>query len=383
MKTRTALHILFILLAFVVNPHFDELSANTKNDKCPVAVEQVLSQQEIADLESCIRHHENFVLTCHVSPDGDAIGSSLGLMHVLKAMGKNVQVVAPDFIRESLKFLPGANSIIEYPRQTEKAKMAVDNADCIICLDFNTLNRIGEFGPIVKASKADKVMIDHHLNPEKFCGLTISYSEMSSTCELVYRALLGIGATDKINSDAAECMYTGLMTDTGNFAYASSDPNTFRVAAELLEKGFDKDRIYQLAMNTSSLNRLKFMGYIFQNNITVFPESNGALMTVSGEDLAHFNCKHDDTVGLANIPLQIPEVQWSIFLIEDAGKVYVSARSCGDFPVNTICAKYFNGGGHKNAAGGSVNGTLKDAIGIFHKLEAEIKTQKKQEKNNL
>lgn len=375
MKIRTTLHILLLVLCFSALGTTECIAA--KNGKGVVNIEQMLSKREVADLKACISRHQNFVITCHVSPDGDAIGSSTGLMHVLRALGKNAQVVVPDVIRESLRFLPGVEDAIEYPKQVEEAQKAVDNADCIICLDFNTLSRIGAFGPVVKAAKAEKVMIDHHLNPENFCDLTISYSDMSSACELAYRSLLEIGLADKINRDAAECFYTGLMTDTGNFAYASSDPNTFRVAAELLEKGVDKDNVYQRAMNESSFKRLRLMGHILQNNITIFPESNGALMTVSKEDFERYGCNSDDAAGLANIPLQIPEVVWSIFLIEGGnGKVYVSARSRGDFPVNNICTKYFNGGGHANAAGGSVDGNIQDAIKVFNKVEADVKAQK-------
>lgn len=375
MRVKTALHILLLVLCFSALGTAECVAA--KNIKDAVNIEHMLSKREVADLKACISRHNNFVITCHVSPDGDAIGSSTGMMHVLRALGKNAQVVVPDVIRESLRFLPGVDDAIEYPKQTEEAQKAVDNADCIICLDFNTLSRIGAFGPVVKTAKAEKVMIDHHLNPENFCDLIISYSDMSSACELAYRSLLEIGLADKISSAAAECFYTGLMTDTGNFAYASSDPNTFRVAAELLEKGVDKDKVYQLAMNTSSFKRLRLMGHILQNNITVYPESNGALMTVSQADFERYGCNSDDASGLANIPLQIPEVVWTIFLIEgDNGKVYVSARSRGDFPVNDICTKYFNGGGHANAAGGSVDGTIQDAIKVFNKVEADVKARK-------
>lgn len=376
MKIRATIYFLMLAIGFAMYNPVEAIAAKQNIEKVAAKsdIKNILTDSEVSDLKSCVEQNDRFVITCHVAPDGDAIGSSLGLMYILNALGKNAMVVAPDVVRESLRFLPGIEGVIEYPKQKNIAKKAVDGADCIICLDFNSLNRNGDLGPIINASKAKKVMIDHHLNPEKICDLIISYSAMSSTCELIYRVASELGWADKIDYNAAECLYTGMMTDTGNFAFASSDPDFFRIIAKLLEKGIKKDEIYQEAMNTSSFNRLKFMGHILQNNITIYPESNGALMYVSKDDFAQYGCDNDDTVGLANLPLKVPEVKWAIFLIETDGRVFVSARSKGDFAVNTICKQYFNGGGHKNAAGGSIEGSLKDAIEVFEKVEAAVKS---------
>lgn len=334
--------------------------------------QDVPSRTELENLKKRIENCHNVVITCHVAPDGDAIGSSLALMHTLKNIGKNAKVVTPDTINNSLKFLPGVKDVVAYSTESNLAKKIVADADLIFCLDYNTLSRIGKLAQAVKDSKAEKVMIDHHLNPENICGLTISYPDMSSTCELLYNSIVGAGYSDKIDQTVAECLYTGIITDTGNFAYASDSPNLYFVVADLLSSGIDKNKIYNAAMNTSTAERLKFMGYVLLEKIEVFPEAHTALITLSKDELKRFHYKDGDTTGFANIPLQIPGVEWTVFMREDADCIKVSARSIGDFAVNTICKEYFNGGGHKNAAGGSLNGSLQDARNLFMKVKDDI-----------
>ena len=219
-------------------------------------------------------------------------------------------------------------------------------------------------------------MIDHHLDPENFCDLTISYSRMSSTCELVLRALMGIGLMKQINRKVAECLYCGMMTDTGNFSYNSNTADIYLIVAELVARGINKDRIYNLAMNTSSADRLRLIGFALAEKMQVFPESHAALITLSKDELIRYNYKKGDTESLVNMPLQVPDVQWSVFLRDDEDYIKVSSRSQGDFAVNTICEKHFNGGGHKNAAGGEFYGTLDEAVATFEKIAAEIASNK-------
>ena len=332
---------------------------------------QVLSGMELLKLKDYITRLNNIVITCHLSPDGDAVGSSLGLMHTLEALGKTAHVVTPDMIPVSVRFLPGAAGVTAYSSNEEKAKGLIERAGLIICLDYNEISRIDKMASAVMASKAPKVMIDHHLGPEKFCDLTISYPEMSSTCELVFRALMGIGLLRQINRKAATCLYAGIVTDTGNFAYNSSRPDTFCIVAELLAKGINKDKVYNLAMNTSSADRLRLMGYALDKKMEIFPESHGALITLTKEELEQYNYKRGDTEGLVNIPLQIPGVQWSVFLREDPEYIKVSMRSQEEFAVNDLCSTYFNGGGHKNAAGGEFMGSLAEAVEVFRSIELQ------------
>lgn len=337
---------------------------------------QVISNEELLQLKDYVTRLNNIVITCHLSPDGDAIGSSLGLMHALESIGKTVHVVVPDMIPRSLMFLPGAKDVVVYTQQEELVKTLVDRANLLFCLDFNALNRIDKLSPIVGGAKAVKVMIDHHLAPESFCNLTISYSDMSSTCELVFRALMGIGLLKQINRKSAECLYAGMITDTGNFTYNSNRPDLYCIVAELLSRGINKDKIYNLALNTSSADRLKLIGYALSEKMEIYPESHSALIVLNKDEVERYNYKKGDTEGLVNMPLQIPEVQWSIFMREDPEYIKVSTRSQGEFAVNTICEQYFNGGGHKNAAGGEFLGSLEEAVALFHKIEEDIRNQK-------
>ena len=351
-------------------------------------ISQVISNEELLQLKDFVTRYNNIVITCHLSPDGDAIGASLGLMHALEAIGKTVHVVTPDMPPRSLTFLPGAKDVYVFTKHDETVRNLLERANLIFCLDYNSLKRIDTLAPVVERAKGKKIMIDHHLDPERFCDLTISYSHMSSTCELVFHALMGIGLMKKINRKAAECLYAGMMTDTGNFSYNSSSPDTYLIIAELVARGINKDRIYNLAMNTSSADRLRLLGYALAEKMQVFPESHAALIALSKEELDRFNYKKGDTESLVNMPLQIPEVQWSVFLRDDEEYIKVSARSQGEFAVNTICEQHYNGGGHKNAAGGEFIGSLDDAIAAFMALlpqftdvnnnKSDNKTQTKQ-----
>ena len=331
-------------------------------------ITQVISNEELLQLKDYVTRLNNIVITCHLSPDGDAMGASLGLMHALEALGKTVHVVTPDLPPRTLAFLPGAKDVHVLTKHEETVNSLLERANLIFCLDYNSLKRIDNLGPAVQRAKAKKIMIDHHLDPERFCDLTISYSRMSSTCELVFRALMGIGLMKQINRKVAECLYCGMMTDTGNFSYNSSTADIYLIVAELVARGINKDRIYNLAMNTSSADRLRLLGYALAEKMQVFPESHAALITLSKEELDRYNYKKGDTESLVNMPLQIPEVQWSVFLRDDEEYIKVSARSQGDFAVNTICEQHFNGGGHKNASGGEFYGTLDEAVAVFMSL---------------
>ena len=328
----------------------------------------IINDQNIPELRRLIDGAQNIIVVCHHNPDGDALGSSLALARYLESSGKEATVIIPDAYPDFLMWLPGTHNIIRFDKHPDKAAMMLKICDLIFCLDFNALKRIDTLAPLVAHAKGKKVMIDHHLDPEQFCDLTISYSRMSSTCELVFRALMGIGMMKQINRKVADCLYTGMITDTGNFSYNSNTPDLYLIVAELVARGINKDRIYNLAMNTSSADRLRLLGYALSEKMQVFPESHAALITLTKEELDRFNYKKGDTESLVNMPLQIPEVQWSIFLRDDETYIKVSARSQGEFAVNTICEQHFNGGGHKNAAGGEFIGLMSDAVAVFMSL---------------
>lgn len=342
-------------------------------------IDRVLSDKEVIRLKNGLEQHNNFILTCHLSPDGDAVGATLGMKHLLEAMGKTVHIIAPDMVPRSLLFLPGAKDIIAYSKYTELANRLVGNAQMIICLDFNTPKRLDNLAQVITESKAKKILIDHHIGDERFCDLTISYDKMSSTCELVFRAILGMNMYQLVNRKCAECLYAGMMTDTGNFTYNSNDPDIYNIIAMLMKKGINKDRIYTLAINTSSADRLRLIGYSLDRKMEVFADCGAALIILTKEELQQYNYKKGDTESLVNMPLQIPEVYWSVFMREDDEYVKISVRSQGDFAVNTICEKHFNGGGHKNAAGGEFYGTIEEARAEFEKIMEEVKSGQNEE----
>ena len=339
-------------------------------------IKRVINEEQTKKLKQLIADAKNIVITCHMSPDGDAVGSSLGLMHVLRTMGKYTSVVTPDMVPVSLNFLPGVKSIVVYTRQELLAKQLVKEADLIICLDFNALYRIDRFAPVIGQAKATKVMIDHHLDPENFTDLCISYPHMSSTCEQLYNAIVLTGMKRFLNYNSATCIYTGMMTDTGNFTYNSNNSDLYIIIAELLKYGIDKDYIYNTAMNTFSADRLRLMGYAMSEKMEVFPEVGGAIIEHTREELYRFNYQKGDSESLVNKPLSIPGIYWSIFLREDADYIKVSARSTGDFAVNGYCEQYFSGGGHKNAAGGEFIGTIEDARKLVLQIVEDLKSNK-------
>lgn len=328
-------------------------------------ISRIIKEPVVKDLLRLIDHSEKIVITCHLSPDGDAMGSTLGLWHVLGALGKQAYVVTPDMVPKNMMFLPGAKDVLPFTRYAEFATSLMNEADLLFCLDFNDPKRVDKMADILMASSAKKVLIDHHLFPSDFADITISHPEMSSTCYLLFKVLCALGLYGRINRNAAECIYTGMMTDTGNFSYNSNDPELYLIIAELLKKGINKDRIYQQACNTNSSSRLRLNGYAVYKKMQIFPEHQAALIFLSSDELKEFDYEKGDTESLVNVPLSIPDITYSMFLREDGEYIKVSMRSKGEFPVNTICETHFNGGGHRNAAGGEFYGTLSEAINKF------------------
>lgn len=319
----------------------------------------------IADIERLNRlvdAAQRIVITCHVAPDGDAMGSSLALCHMLNSMHKRAAVVTPDMPPRTLCFLPGAQDVIVLSRNTEKAKVHVAAADLIFCLDFNTIDRIDLLAPAVESAKAPKVLIDHHLHPDIDAEVVISRPVASSTCYLLYEVMKAAGWADRMNATIAECIYTGMMTDTGNFSFNSCDPQLYTDIAELLRLGIDKDRIYREACNTHSCSELRLNGYAISRKMQILEAHRAALIVLTAEELQEYDYHRGDTEGLVNVPLSIPDVQYSIFLREDEERVKVSMRSKGTFPVNRMCSDHFGGGGHLNAAGGEISLPIGEAV---------------------
>ena len=320
-----------------------------------------------------IERADNIVITCHKSPDGDAIGSSLALCHVLRKLGKNASVVVPDMVPRTLHFLPTMRDATVYSKAEPRAKRIVGEAQLIFCLDFNSMSRIDKLGSLIAESQAPRVLIDHHLNPNSTAfAQMLSFPEASSTCELVYRFLCESGFGRYVDRIAAECIYVGIMTDTGNFTYSSSNPELYEIVANLMSYGIDKEQLYKLAMNTFSADSVRLQGYALSEKMQIFADKGMALITLTKDELARFHYRKGDTEGLVNKPLAIPEVNRVIFMREDAECIKVSCRSQGEYSVNEICQRHFNGGGHRNAAGGDFYGSMEEALTVFFSILSQL-----------
>ena len=307
------------------------------------------------------------MIVSHVSPDGDAIGSSLGLYHFLISQDKNVHVIVPNAFPDFLKWMPGAKDIIQYNRYKDFADKLIQEADVICVLDLNVLSRLDEMQYAVGESPARKMLIDHHLYPGDFARITISHPQISSTSELVFRLICQLGNFSDISKEGAECIYTGMMTDTGGFTFNSNNREIYLIIGELLSKGIDKDEIYRNVYNNNSEGRLRLQGYVLYEKMQLYPQYRSALISLSREEQKRFQYAKGDTEGLVNIPLSIKDVCFSAFLREDTEKdmIKISLRSVGTFPCNQVASEFFNGGGHLNASGGEFYGPLEDAVALF------------------
>ena len=338
---------------------------------------KVIAQANVDHVEKWFEKADKIVIVSHVSPDGDAIGSSLGLYHFLLSQDKTVHVIVPNAFPDFLKWMPGAKEIIQYNRYKEFADKLIQEADVICCLDFNVLKRIDEMEEAVKNSPGRKMLVDHHLNPGDFARITISHPNISSTSELVFRLICQLGNFGDISKEGAECIYTGMMTDTGGFTFNSNNREIYLIIGELLSKGIDKDEIYRRVFNTHTEDRFRLMGYVLYDKMQVFPQFKAALITLSREEQKRFHHMKGDTEGFVNIPLSIKDVCFSVFLREDTEKdmIKVSLRSVGTFPCNQVAAEFFNGGGHLNASGGEFYGPMEDAVALFKQALVKYEDQ--------
>lgn len=322
-----------------------------------------ITPRAISDIVSLVSRAKRVVITCHVSPDGDAIGSSLALRGVLMAQGKYARVVTPDLPPRSLSFLPGAESIVVASCAPEMAASQFSQADLIVCLDFNDPTRIDRLAPCLEKTKARKVLIDHHLFPVDFADVTVSLPSRSSTCLLLHEVMLKAGWSEFINAEAATCLMAGMMTDTGGLTYNSNSPGLYLAMADLLSRGADHDAIYKRIFDTASESRLRLCSYALYRKMLLMKEFNLSIITLTKQELDEFGYQRGDTESLVNKPLAMEDTLWSVFMRQDSDNfVKVSMRSKGDFPVNEVCEALYGGGGHKNAAGGEFYGSLDDAV---------------------
>ncbi|MBR5684699.1 MAG: DHH family phosphoesterase [Muribaculaceae bacterium] len=335
-------------------------------------ISHIIDDTLLIKLQALIGSVQRIAITCHKSPDGDALGSTLALCHVLRRMGKEAVVVTPDMAPRALEFIPGVRDIVVFTRQELRAKHVLNEAQLIFCLDFNSLHRIDRLGEIIEPLKVKRVLIDHHLNPEDIFDISISHPEASSTCELVFRVMMQMGWLRLMDRQVASCLYVGLTTDTGGFAYSCDNPEFYEILASIMRRHIDRITLYNRAMNTFSADSLRLQGYAISEKMQLFPDQGAALIVLDKTELERFNYNRGDTETLVNKPLAIPGIYWSVFMREDADKVKVSCRSQGDFSVSDICTRYFNGGGHENAAGGDFVGTIDDAVAVFYQVLSDL-----------
>ena len=306
------------------------------------------------------------VITMHQKPDGDAMGSTLGLYHVLMQLGHEVKVISPTNWTSFLDWMPGSTTVIDYERNTESADQLIANADWLFCLDFNTLSRTRKMEPSLLAAKGHRILVDHHQEPQTgVFSYGISDTSKSSTAEMVYDFIIASGNEDKITTDVAECIYTGVMTDSGSFRFPSTTANVHKLVAFLKEKGLQHSKVHDNIYDNFSENRLRFIGNVLLNRMQVFYEYNTALISIPQADLLKFDIKTGDTEGLVNYPLSIEGIKMAAIIIDRGEERKCSFRSKGNVDVNTFARTYFGGGGHFNAAGGQTTDSLEVAVEHF------------------
>lgn len=315
------------------------------------------------------------VIIPHHNPDGDAIGSALGVFNLLKGFGKIPQVISPNDFPEFLDWLPGREDVIVAYRKKELAQSLIQQADLLIMTDFNCPTRIKGIEEWVLESKAKKILIDHHPEPKEFTDLTFSDISVSSTAELLYEFFLGAGLERFIDHDVSACLFTGIMTDTGSFSYNSSNPRTYEVVGALLKQGIDKDKIHSMVFNNFSARRMQLLGYCLHEKFVVLPEYNTGYISITLEELKQFDFQPGDTEGFVNYPLSVKGIIFSAIFIEKKDQVKASFRSKGNFAANQFSAKHFNGGGHRNAAGGECDLDMESCLKHFTELLPQYKAE--------
>ncbi len=336
---------------------------------------------EVAELQQILAKPKRIVICSHFKPDGDAIGSSLGLALILKKMGHEINVIMPSLYPEFLDGLEGSREILIFNQAIPLGVRMIEAAELIFCLDFNDLSRTNVMQPYLENASAPKVLIDHHLDPKDFADFVRSKPQASSTCEMIFDWMQEMDLGHLLDKDIANCLLTGLITDTGRFKFALS-PNVFHITSKLLAVGGDIEQINRNIFDSFSEDRLRLLGFSLTERMQVFPDLKAAYIALSIEDYKKFNFKIGDNEGLVNFPLSMKDTVFSTLISETDDVIKFSFRSQGDFAVNEFAKKYFKGGGHKNASGGRYHGKFKEAIAYFEQKMKEYKETLNQEALN-
>jgi phosphoesterase RecJ-like protein len=330
----------------------------------------------VSEIFSLLPEQKNIVITFHQKPDADAMGSALGLYNFLIQFNEKVTVISPTNWAGFLSWMPGAKKVLDFEIQNEKALKALSEAAWLFCLDFNVLSRTKNMEPVIQKLDCIKILIDHHQQPQtEFFDYGISDTSKSSTAEMVFDFIINSGHAEKINLDVSECLYAGVMTDTGSFRFNSTSADVHRMVAKLKEQGLDHSKVHENLFDNFMEGRFRFFGNTLLNRMEIFYEYNTALIAIPQKDLIKYNVKTGDTEGLVNFPLSIKGIKLAAVIIDRGDERKSSFRSKGGFDVNTFARKYFNGGGHFNAAGGRNSESLDEVVAKFKKAMRENKEQ--------
>jgi phosphoesterase RecJ-like protein len=329
--------------------------------------------QSLDGLKELLSSPKKIVITTHHKPDADALGSSLALWGYLLKKGHSVSVITPTDYPEFLNWMKGNDEVLIFEGNETKSNKLVEEAEIIFCLDFNALSRINKLGESVKNSKAKKVLIDHHLEPEHFADYNFSDITAAATAQLIYEIITAFGDNKLIDVPIGECIYAGIMTDTGSFRHPSTNKQVHLISSELIDKGVNTSRIHQLIYDNNTEARLRFLGFALSEKLVVLKNLHTAYMLINGNELARFDSKTGDTEGLVNYALSLSGINMAAVIIERPDGIKMSFRSKGNFSVNEFARKNFEGGGHVNAAGGRSSLSLKETEKKFLSVLPEYK----------
>lgn len=334
--------------------------------------------ENLSLLADAINKSESILLVGHVNPDGDSIGSLTGMKGYLSTLGKSVCAAVPNNYPQFLEFLDPEKEILMYSETPDKVREKADSSHLIICMDFNSLKRIDNLGEVIGNSKARKILIDHHPGHDNIFDIVYSYPQLSSTCELAYWIIKGLMQIygNALPHNSAVALYTGMMTDTNNFAN-SVLPSTFMMAGELIEAGVDKEWVQKMVFGGYSESRMRLMGHMLSTNMKILPQFNAAIMVLTKEMKEKFNFEDGDSEGFVNLALNIRSVKISALFTEGDDFIRVSLRSKDDFSVNRLSRAHFNGGGHERAAGGRLFIPVEEVEEYFSKSLEEFMEKEK------
>ena len=327
-----------------------------------------LPEELYGKLKKVLESPFHVAILTHINPDGDAIGSILGLYWFLIKRGCTVSLATPNQFPHYLKWMEGSERILDFSKDPEQVSIELKKADLVFCLDFNEPGRLGGIQALFEELDVMTILVDHHPDPLDMTDYIISDTQASSTAELVYQMICDLDGQDIVDKRIAECLYAGIMTDTGCFSFNSSNPGTFGLVGELLQKGLDKDRIFSLVYDNYSIDRMRLLGFSLKEKMVVISELRTAYISLSTEELIQFNHRTGDTEGFVNYPFNIGDVRVSALFLEREDHIKISFRSKGNFKINQFAAKYFNGGGHMNAAGGEYHDSLENTLRHFEEM---------------